>query len=121
MAERSENQDNGKAKNDLSNTSSQSDDLGQNQADSEGLASSGDSETLEKKCRMSGVTASDDAQSPTNSPRPGSYMVAASPPKYVSFEEIMKATAGVTNMKLAHEIAVDPSFELKQHEPEQNR
>ena len=45
----------------------------------------------------------------------------ASPPKYVAFEEIMKAAAGVTNMKLAHEIAVDPEFKLEQHEPPENR
>ncbi|XP_043483157.1 T-complex protein 11-like protein 1 isoform X1 [Leptopilina heterotoma] len=37
----------------------------------------------------------------------------ASPPKYVSLEEIMKATDGLKNMALAHEIAVDKNFKLE--------
>lgn len=38
--------------------------------------------------------------------------VAASPPRFVAMEEIMKAASGVANMYLAHEIAVDENFSL---------
>lgn len=43
--------------------------------------------------------------------------IAASPPKFVSLEEIMTAAKGMNNMVLAHEIAVDQDFELKNIEP----
>lgn len=45
----------------------------------------------------------------------------ASPPRFVSLEEIMKAANGMTNMALAHEIAVDKNFMLKKLEPSENR
>nr|XP_018904255.1 PREDICTED: T-complex protein 11-like protein 1 isoform X1 [Bemisia tabaci] len=44
----------------------------------------------------------------------------ASPPRFVSLEEIMKAANGMTNMALAHEIAVDKNFMLKKLEPSEN-
>lgn len=44
--------------------------------------------------------------------------VAASPPKFVSLEEIMKAAKGMQNMALAHEIAVDKNFKIDKLEPE---
>ncbi|RXG59453.1 T-complex protein 11-like protein 1 [Armadillidium vulgare] len=43
--------------------------------------------------------------------------VAASPPKFMSLEEVMKAANGVSNMVLAHEIAVDKNFKLEKFEP----
>lgn len=43
--------------------------------------------------------------------------VAASPPKFVSLEEIVKAANGFKNMALAHEIAVDKDFRLQKCEP----
>ncbi|XP_069682529.1 T-complex protein 11-like protein 1 isoform X2 [Periplaneta americana] len=43
--------------------------------------------------------------------------IAASPPKFVSLEEIMTAANGMNNMVLAHEIAVDQDFKLKNIEP----
>lgn len=47
----------------------------------------------------------------------GSFgVVPASPPKFVSLDQIMKTANGVTNMALAHEIAMEDSFELKQTE-----
>ena len=46
--------------------------------------------------------------------------VAASPPKFVSLEEIMKAAEGMQNMALAHEIAVDRNFKIDKLEPEEN-
>lgn len=46
--------------------------------------------------------------------------VAASPPKFVSLEEIMKAAKGMQNMALAHEIAVDKNFKIDKLEPEEN-
>ena len=45
----------------------------------------------------------------------------ASPPKFVSIEEIMKAAQGVSNMVLAHEIAVDNEFSLKRMEAPEDR
>lgn len=44
----------------------------------------------------------------------------ASPPKFVSLEEIMKATNGLKNMALAHEIAVDKNFKLEKLESDDN-
>ncbi|XP_033216068.1 T-complex protein 11-like protein 1 isoform X2 [Belonocnema kinseyi] len=45
-------------------------------------------------------------------------LAGASPPKFVSLEEIMKATNGLKNMALAHEIAVDKNFKLHKLEPD---
>ncbi|XP_071452432.1 T-complex protein 11-like protein 1 isoform X2 [Hetaerina americana] len=47
-------------------------------------------------------------------------VMAASPPKFVSLEEIMQAANGVTNMALAHEIAVNRDFKLEKLEPPEN-
>lgn len=47
--------------------------------------------------------------------------VPASPPRFVSLEEIMKAANGVENMVLAHEIAVDNNFRLEKTESPPNR
>ena len=46
--------------------------------------------------------------------------VAASPPKFMSLEEVMKAAKGVSNMVLAHEIAVDKNFKLEKFDPPEN-
>ena len=46
--------------------------------------------------------------------------VAASPPKFMSLEEVMKAAKGVSNMVLAHEIAVDRNFKLEKFDPPDN-
>lgn len=45
-------------------------------------------------------------------------LTAASPPKFVSFDEIVKAANGIKNMALAHEIAVDKNFQLQKLEPD---
>lgn len=53
--------------------------------------------------------------SPSSSSSSSAYVfgnVAASPPRFVAMEEVMKAANGVANMYLAHEIAMDPSFRL---------
>lgn len=42
----------------------------------------------------------------------------ASPPKFVSPEEIIKAANGMTNMALAHEIVVDSKFQLQKLKPD---
>ncbi|XP_034836668.1 T-complex protein 11-like protein 1 [Maniola hyperantus] len=47
----------------------------------------------------------------------GSTITGASPPKFVTLEEIMKAAHGMQNMALAHEIAVDQDFKLEPFEP----
>ncbi|XP_066585713.1 T-complex protein 11-like protein 1 isoform X2 [Prorops nasuta] len=44
-------------------------------------------------------------------------IIGASPPKFVSLEEIIKAATGMKNMALAHEIAVDKNFQLQKLEP----
>lgn len=41
----------------------------------------------------------------------------ASPPRFVTWEEINVAANGITNMALAHEIAVDDDFRLEKIEP----
>ncbi|KAM9301897.1 T-complex protein 11-like protein 1 [Gastrophryne carolinensis] len=43
----------------------------------------------------------------------------ASPPRFVSVEELMDAAKGVTNMALAHEIVVNGGFQIKPMEPPQ--
>ncbi|XP_064629050.1 T-complex protein 11-like protein 1 [Lineus longissimus] len=75
----------------------------QGSSDVSGLDSSSDAETLQKKRR-------------TVSP----FVVAASPPKFVTFDNIMQAASGVSNMALAHEIAVDSEFKLEKLEAPQN-
>ncbi|XP_077258928.1 T-complex protein 11-like protein 1 isoform X1 [Temnothorax americanus] len=45
-----------------------------------------------------------------------SGLTGASPPKFVSFDEIVKAANGMKNMALAHEIAVDKNFQLQKLE-----
>lgn len=46
--------------------------------------------------------------------------VPASPPKFISLEELMKAANGMTNMALAHEIAVNKDFKLERFEVPEN-
>lgn len=48
-------------------------------------------------------------------------LIVASPPKFMSLDEIMAAADGVKNMALAHEIAVDTNFKLEKLEPPENR
>jgi len=53
------------------------------------------------------------------------YMVtsaisSASPPKFVTLEEIMQAANGMKDMALVHQIVVDKDFKLKRYEPEEN-
>jgi hypothetical protein len=47
--------------------------------------------------------------------------IAASPPTFVSLEEIERAANGFKNMVLAHEIAFDKDFRLQQYKPSDNR
>lgn len=51
----------------------------------------------------------------------GSTITGASPPKFVTLEDIMKAAHGMQNMALAHEIAMDTDFKLEPFEPPDNR
>lgn len=48
-------------------------------------------------------------------------LTSASPPKFVSVEEIISAAKGMANMALVHEIAVNSTFELEKQEPPENR
>lgn len=45
----------------------------------------------------------------------------ASPPRFITLEEIMSAAKSMSDMALAHEIAVDSNFELTKFEPPENR
>ncbi|KAL5010966.1 hypothetical protein ScPMuIL_013271 [Solemya velum] len=82
-------------------------------ADENGLNSSSGSETetQSKKARMQ-----------TSSPNlfPPGFMVAASPPKFMSFDQLMSAANGIKNMALAHEIAVDNNFEITKLQEQPN-
>lgn len=49
-----------------------------------------------------------------------SALTAASPPKFVSLEEIMQAANGMKDMALVHEIVVDNEFRLERYEPPEN-
>lgn len=49
-----------------------------------------------------------------------SGLASASPPKFVSLEEIMQAANGMRDMALVHQIVVDKDFRLKPAEPEPN-
>ncbi|XP_064599145.1 T-complex protein 11-like protein 1 [Liolophura sinensis] len=55
---------------------------------------------------------------PTPSSNADFLAVPASPPKFISFQDLMTATKGVRNMTLAHEIAVDNDFKLEKYEPQ---
>lgn len=59
-------------------------------------------------------------ESPSSPRGPLPFMVAASPPKFVSLEKLMAATNGVKDMALAHQIAVDNNFELEKMEFPEN-
>ncbi|XP_073954544.1 T-complex protein 11-like protein 1 [Choristoneura fumiferana] len=50
----------------------------------------------------------------------GSTITGASPPSFVTLDDIMKAAHGMQNMALAHEIAVDNDFKLEPFEPPDN-
>ena len=45
----------------------------------------------------------------------------ASPPKFINVDDIMRLANGVTDMALAHEIAVSSSFRLEQIEADPGR
>lgn len=47
--------------------------------------------------------------------------MSASPPGFISLEEIMKAANSVSKMALAHEIAVDENFKLEKVTSPRNR
>ncbi|KAJ8963714.1 hypothetical protein NQ314_005435 [Rhamnusium bicolor] len=49
-----------------------------------------------------------------------SGLTAASPPKFVSLEEIMQAANGMRDMALVHQIVVDEDFKLRRAEPAPN-
>lgn len=45
---------------------------------------------------------------------------AGSPPKILTIDEVQHALTNLDNMQLAHEIAVNPDFRLRQHQPADN-
>ena len=49
-----------------------------------------------------------------------SGMTAASPPKFVTLEEIMQAANGMRDMALVHQIVVDDDFKLQKVDPPPN-
>ena len=49
------------------------------------------------------------------------FLFPASPPRFVTFEQLMSAADDMKNMTLAHEIAVNNDFELPKEQAPQNR
>lgn len=49
------------------------------------------------------------------------FISATSPPRVVTFDEVMAAARNLSNMTLAHEIAVNENFQLKQDALPENR
>jgi len=49
------------------------------------------------------------------------FMFKASPPKFINVEDVMRLANGVTDMALAHEIAVSSEFRLEQIETKSDR
>jgi len=49
------------------------------------------------------------------------YVFKASPPKFINVEDVMRLANGVTDMALAHEIAVSSEFRLEQIETKSDR
>lgn len=47
--------------------------------------------------------------------------ITASPPRFLSVEELMETAKGVTNMALAHEIVVNQGFQVKPSELPEGR
>ncbi|XP_070189597.1 T-complex protein 11-like protein 1 isoform X2 [Littorina saxatilis] len=91
----------------------------------EGLNNSIDGEMAvdDEKNGSQSETESKKRRTRTPSPNPTpmqDLMVAASPPKFISFEQLMDAANGVKNMSLAHEIAVNSEFQIEKLQPEKN-
>ncbi|KAG8237361.1 hypothetical protein J437_LFUL017595 [Ladona fulva] len=80
-------------------------------------SSSGSDDDKGKRQRV-GASASPPRRPPKGFILPN--VATASPPKFVSLEEIMRAANGVTNMALAHEIAVNRNFKLEKLDPPEN-
>lgn len=77
-----------------------------------------------QRCESEGATSNDeDSEQGKRQKTTQKFIIpgiAASPPKFVSLEEIMTAANGMKNMVLAHEIAVDRNFKLQKFEPPEN-
>lgn len=80
----------------------------------------GDKNTRTPSQPMSAPASSYYANEPIQFRVRGSTITGASPPKFVTLEDIMKAAHGMQNMALAHEIAVDQDFKLEPFEPPDN-
>ncbi|KAJ8728687.1 hypothetical protein PYW07_006383 [Mythimna separata] len=96
-------------------------------SDREGASSSGsqgsgkgDKNTRTPSQPMPAAASSYYASEPIQFRVRGSTITGASPPKFVTLEDIMKAAHGMQNMALAHEIAVDQDFKLEPFEPPDN-
>ena len=81
------------------------------------LDSSTESSELERKRQC--MTTPPPPASPSKSAT--GFTVPASPPRYVSMEEVMKAANAVSNMSLAHQIATDEEFQIAASEVNKNR
>ncbi|XP_031731538.1 T-complex protein 11-like protein 1 [Anarrhichthys ocellatus] len=78
------------------------------------LEGGGDKESKKEERRQDAPEAmvSKSIRANSSSPRRGNTPQ-ASPPRFVSVEELMKTAKGVTNMALAHEIMVNQDFQVK--------
>nr|XP_057931277.1 T-complex protein 11-like protein 1 [Doryrhamphus excisus] len=76
----------------------------------------GDKESEESTQETSQQTVRKRVRTNTPSPHRGTDTPQASPPRFVSVEELMETAKGVTNMALAHEIMVNQAFQVKPSE-----
>ncbi|XP_035662173.1 T-complex protein 11-like protein 1 [Branchiostoma floridae] len=89
-------------------------------SESDELASSSEGELFGKRRRM-GIPVSSPFKTPPGSPfKMPMTIPSPSPPQWISLEELMTVSNGVTNMALAHEIAVDNDFRLQKYMPPEN-
>ncbi|KAI8519122.1 T-complex protein 11 [Branchiostoma belcheri] len=89
-------------------------------SESDELASSSEGELFGKRRRV-GTPVSSPFKTPPGSPfKMPMTIPSPSPPQWISLEELMTVSNGVTNMALAHEIAVDNDFQLQKYMPPEN-
>ncbi|XP_077372529.1 T-complex protein 11-like protein 1 [Festucalex cinctus] len=80
------------------------------------IESGGDKESEENARGTSEHSVMKRVRTNTPSPHRGTSAPQASPPRFVSVEELTETAKGVTNMALAHEIMVNQSFQVKPSE-----
>jgi len=87
----------------------------------EDIDGEGERQTSEKRPRLDEeLSSSTPVSVHSRDHRAEQAFVAASPPRFMSLDDVMKMANGVTDMSLAHELAVNDDFKLKPAEPAEN-